>query len=224
MGQVDADPRQRPRQEDAVRHGDHDGERERDDGLRPVQRVRRRREGDGRREESRPPDSRADKDFPAYAFVKFVDERSAERALRSENGACWDGSQLVVQFSETLESKKSRRVRRQPAAPNYVSVESPRVVRHAPKESDDAGKYLATFVAAFLPERDDTGFGDVLLRPADRSIGKVDSPLLRDYERLIHQLDDEDESFPDHDGSDAAAHASLSLFSDDAQWGEFHNN
>ncbi|KAL7715153.1 RNA recognition motif domain containing protein [Entamoeba marina] len=141
-----------------------------------------------------------DTDFPPYAFIKYCDERSAQNALRSENGKDWDGTQLVVQFSETLESKKSRRIRKTKQPSTYTDMNN--TPRHNNKECsfvEKSGSLIQSLISAFsfawsdfnsdvLPQQDN----DVIVRPLIPEIKKVDSPLLRGYEKLIHQLDDDE--------------------------------
>ena len=49
-------------------------------------------------------------EFLNNLLIKFTDEKYASTALKNENGKYWNGNQLIIQYSETLESKKSRKV------------------------------------------------------------------------------------------------------------------
>ncbi|ELP92111.1 RNA-binding protein, putative [Entamoeba invadens IP1] len=45
----------------------------------------------------------------SFAFVKYDKMESAVEAINKENGKWWCGNLIVVEFSETIESKRSRR-------------------------------------------------------------------------------------------------------------------
>ena len=44
-----------------------------------------------------------------FAFVKFEKIESAVNAINNENGKKWEGTNIVVEFSEAIESKRNRR-------------------------------------------------------------------------------------------------------------------
>ncbi|KAL7716495.1 RNA recognition motif domain containing protein [Entamoeba marina] len=44
-----------------------------------------------------------------YAFIRYVTDDAAAKAIHSENGKEWDNSILIVEYSEAMESKRIRR-------------------------------------------------------------------------------------------------------------------
>ncbi|ELP91333.1 RNA-binding protein, putative [Entamoeba invadens IP1] len=171
-----------------------------------------------------------DADFPPYAFVKFTDEKSANLALKNENGKKWDGEVLIIQFSETLESKKSRRLNRVKPQQTYISLQQQpelpvRVLRRIEPEDDDRENSLfKSLLSAFNfssesqptppPEDDD----QMLMRKSISEMKKADSPLLHNYEKIINQLE-EDGNTTLKDQIDEVKHPFT--FLDDDVWGPF---
>ncbi|EKE41706.1 hypothetical protein ENUP19_0340G0011 [Entamoeba nuttalli] len=172
-------------------------------------------------------------DFPPYAFVKFTDEKSAGLALKNENGKFWDGGQLIIQYSETLESKKSRRLHRVKQTNKYMEIKKEPSTRRSFKEifvDDSTGSLIQSLLMAFgsftsseyLTEGyDEEGYDEVLVRPNIKDIRKVDSPLLKNYEKLIHQLDDDDNSSLTDVTEDDILNKHTFSFLDDEVWGPY---
>ena len=50
-----------------------------------------------------------EKEKGIFAFVKYQQMESAVEAINKENGTEWEGTRIVVEFSEAMESKRNRR-------------------------------------------------------------------------------------------------------------------
>ena len=89
-----------------------------------------------------------------FAFVKFRSMESAAAAINEENGKSWCGNLIVVEFSETIQSKRSRRQKatlkkqsQQPRSPRSTGAASK---QHHPPPTHRASK-SSTFTAPAHP-------------------------------------------------------------------------
>ena len=195
-------------------------------------------------------------DFPPYAFVKFTDERYASNALKNENGKYWNGNQLIIQYSETLESKKSRRLHRvvnKQQNGSYTNIQKETKTKSVAKEKEkesfldeNGGSLITSLLSAFgsleslltipscfnslmsgsssVNSQPIEETGDVLIRRNMKEIKQADSPLLQNYEKLIHQLDDDDYHGEDYsllDEKIVTVNDEKSFFLDDDVWGPY---